>query len=219
MARITQLSEPKNLLSGIRASDGGMYIAGPAAASVMSDSGAEVIKIELPPHGDVYRYLSLIPGMPLSEHLFCWILDGRNRKSVALNLEDAAAREVLLKLVRTSDVFITNYQPALVRKFRLGYDELQPLNYLLIYAHITRYVATGDDGEEPGYDQTAYWARSGLMYTMYNADGEPCRAPTGFGDHPTAMTLFASIMLGLFQRQTSGKGIKVATSLMANGVR
>jgi len=198
--------------------DCGTYIAGPAAASIMADFGAEVIKIERPPHGDPYRYLSKLPGMPLTDHLFCWILDGRNRKSVALNLEDDAARDVLLKLVRTSDVFITNYQPALVRKFRLGYDELQPLNDRLIYAHVTGYGATGDDVDEPGYDQTAYWARSGLMYTMYNADGEPCRAPTGFGDHPTAMTLFASIMLGLFQRQTSGKGIKVATSLMANGV-
>src|SRR5215467_5266942 len=212
------LSQGENLLSGIRVIDCGTYIAGPAAASIMSDFGAEVIKIERPPHGDPYRYLSTIPGMPISEHLFCWILDGRNRKSLALNLDHDAAREVLLKLVRTADVFITNYQPALVRKFRLEYDELKSLNHRLIYAHVTGYGETGDDVDEPGYDQTAYWARSGLMYTMYNAGGEPWRAPTGFGDHPTAMTLFASTMLGLFQRQASGKGIKVSTSLMANGV-
>ena len=156
--------------------DCGTYIAGPAAASIMADFGAEVIKIERPPHGDPYRYLSKIPGAPLSDHLYCWILDGRNRKSVALNLEDDAARDALLKLVRTADVFITNYQPALVRKFRLGYSELRPLNERLIYAHVTGYGETGADVDEPGYDQTAYWARSGLMYTMYNADGEPCRA-------------------------------------------
>src|SRR5260370_13395495 len=137
MARITQLSEPKNLLSGIRVIDCGTYIGGPGAASIMSACGAEVIKIERPPHGDPYRYLSMIPGMPLSEHLFCWILDARNRKSLALNLDDDAAREVLLRLVRTADVFITNYQPVLVRKFRVGYEELQPLNDRLIYAHFT----------------------------------------------------------------------------------
>lgn len=197
--------------------DCGTYIAGPAAASIMSDFGAEVIKIERPPHGDPYRYLSTLPGMPLSEHLFCWILDGRNRKSVALNLEDNAAREVLLRLVRTADVFITNYQPALVQKFRVSYEELQPLNERLIYAHITGYGENGDEVHEPGYDQTAYWARSGLMWTMHNADGEPCRAPTGFGDHPTSMTLFAAIMIGLYRRQTTGQGSKVSTSLMANG--
>lgn len=211
------MSEPANLLSGIRVIDCGTYIAGPAAATIMADFGAEVIKIERPPHGDPYRYLSTIPGMPLSEHLFCWILDGRNRKSLALNLEDDAARDALLKLVGTADVFITNYQPALVKKFRVGHDDLQPLNPRLIYAHVTGYGETGDDVNEPGYDQTAYWARSGLMYTMYNADGEPCRAPTGFGDHPTAMTLFAAIMLGLYRRAISGQGSKVSTSLMANG--
>jgi formyl-CoA transferase len=211
------LSDP-TLLSGIRVIDCGTYIAGPAAATIMADYGAEVIKIERPPIGDPYRYLSTLPGMPITEHLFCWILDARNRKSLALNLEDAAARDVLLKLVRTADVFITNYQPALIRKFRTGYDDLRPLNEKLIYAHVTGYGETGPDVDEPGYDQTAYWARSGLMHTMHNADAEPCRAPTGFGDHPTAMTLFAAIMLALYRRAVSGVGSKVSTSLMANGV-
>lgn len=183
----------------------------------MADFGAEVIKIERPPHGDPYRYLSTIPGMPLSEHLFCWILDGRNRKSLALNLEDDLAREVLLKLIRTVDVFITNYQPAMVKKFRTRYEDLEPLNQRLIYAHVTGYGEAGPEVDEPGYDQTAYWARSGLMHTMHNADAEPCRAPTGFGDHPTAMTLFAAIMLALYRRAVSGRGSKVSTSLMANG--
>jgi formyl-CoA transferase len=211
------LTEPTNLLSGIRVIDCGTYIAGPAAATILADFGAEVIKIERPPHGDPYRYLSLVPGMPLSEHLFCWMLDGRSRKSVALNLEDQAARAVLLKMVERADVFITNYQPALVEKFRVGYDDLRTLNPRLIYAYVTGYGETGDDMHEPGYDQTAYWARSGLMWTMHNADAEPCRAPTGFGDHPTAMTLFAAIMLGLYRRTVSGEGSKVSTSLMANG--
>lgn len=183
----------------------------------MSDFGAEVIKIERPPYGDPYRYLSTIPGMPLSEHLFCWILDGRNRKSVALNLEDDAAREVLLRLVGTADVFITNYQPALIKKFRVSYEDLQPLNARLIYAHVTGYGEKGADVDEPGYDQTAYWARSGLMFSMHNADAEPSRSVTGFGDHPTAMTLFGAIMLALYRRVITGEGSKVSTSLMANG--
>ena len=198
--------------------DCGTYIAGPAAATIMADYGAEVIKIERPPIGDPYRYLSTIPGMPITEHLFCWILDARSRKSLALNLEIDAAREVLLKLVRTADVFITNYQPALIRKFRTGYDDLRPVNERLIYAHVTGYGEAGPDVDEPGYDQTAYWARSGLMHSMHNADAEPCRAPTGFGDHPTAMSLFAAIMLALYRRAVSGVGSKVSTSLMANGV-
>ena len=79
--------------------DCGTYIAGPAAAVVMSDFGADVIKIERPPYGDPYRYLSLVPGMPVSPLHYCWILDGRNKKSVALDLNDHAAREALLAIV------------------------------------------------------------------------------------------------------------------------
>ncbi len=197
--------------------DCGTYIAGPAAAAVMADFGAEVIKIERPPHGDPYRYLSRLPGMPVSDLAYCWILDGRNKKSIALNLEEDLGREVLLKLVATADVLITNYQPSLIRKFRLGYEDLLPLNERLIYAQVTGYGDAGEEAERPSYDQTAYWAHSGLMFAMHNADAEPCRSPTGFGDHPTAMTVFGGIMVGLYRRAITGKGMKVSTSLVANG--
>ena len=97
------------ILSGLRVIDCGTYIAGPAAATVMSDFGAEVIKIERPPHGDPYRYLPLVPGMPTGNADYCWILDGRNKRSLALNLGAAAGREILLELIASADVFITNY--------------------------------------------------------------------------------------------------------------
>src|SRR5215510_4869681 len=110
------MPEPSNILSGLRVIDCGTYIAGPAAATIMSDFGAEVIKIERPPHGDPYRRLSFFPGMPVSEHNYCWMLDSRNKKSLALNLQDEAGREVLRRLVATADVFITNYPPKLAHK-------------------------------------------------------------------------------------------------------
>jgi crotonobetainyl-CoA:carnitine CoA-transferase CaiB-like acyl-CoA transferase len=205
------------ILSGLRVIDCGTYIAGPAAATVMSDFGADVIKIERPPHGDPYRYLPLVPGMPTGNADYCWILDGRNKRSLALNLGTNAGREILLKLVAAADVFVTNYQPELTRKFRITWDDLQPLNGTLIYAYVTGYGEAGDGAGQPGYDSTAYWARSGLMATMHYADGDPVQSPAGFGDHPTCMTLFAAIMMALYQRQRTGRGMKVSTSLMANG--
>jgi formyl-CoA transferase len=211
------MSQSQNLLSGIRVIDCGTYIAGPAAATVMSDFGAEVIKIERPPLGDPYRYLSRIPIMPVSDLLYCWILDNRNKKSIALNLGDDEGREVLLKLVETADVFITNYQPSLVHKFGIGFEDLQSLNDRLIYAHVTGYGEEGEDAEKPGYDMTAYWARSGLMGTMRYAGAEPCHSVPGFGDHPTSMTLFGGIMLALYRRGITGKGMKISTSLIASG--
>jgi formyl-CoA transferase len=183
----------------------------------MSDFGAEVIKIERPPHGDPYRYLPLVPGMPTGNTDYCWLLDGRNKRSLALNLAADAGRDILRKLAASADVFITNYQPDLTRKFRITWDDLRPLNDCLIYAYVTGYGELGDGAGQPGYDSTAYWARSGLMATMHYADADPVQSPAGFGDHPTCMALFAAIMMALYERQRTGRGMKVSTSLMANG--
>ena len=211
------MPEAGNILSGIRVVDCGTYIAAPAAAVVMSDFGADVIKVERPPYGDPYRYLSLVPGMPVSPILYCWILEGRNKRSLALDLTDEAARDVLLKLVATADVFITNYQQPLVRKFHVGYEDLAPINNRLIYAYLSGYGLSGDEADQPGYDLTAYWARSGLMSSMHNGDAEPAQSSAGFGDHPTSMALLAGILMGLYRRERTGKGMNVNTSLMANG--
>jgi crotonobetainyl-CoA:carnitine CoA-transferase CaiB-like acyl-CoA transferase len=208
----------KGILSGLRVIDCATYIAAPAAATILSDFGADVIKIERPPYGDPYRYLPSIPGMPTADENYCWILDARNKRSVALNLNDESGRDALIRMVSKADIFLTNYQPQLQRKFRLEYSDLEPINPRLIYASVTGYGEIGDDAEKPGYDATAYWARSGLMYHMHNGDAEPVQSTAGFGDHPTSVTLFASIMLALYQRQITGRGTKVYTSLMANGI-
>ncbi len=188
------------ILSGLKVIDCATYIAAPAAATLLADYGADVIKIERPPHGDPYRYLSLVPGMPESEKDYCWILDGRNKRSIALNLAEGLGCEVLMKLVSGADVFITNYQPELVRKFRLDYEGLSALNPRLIYAYLNGYGEQGPEVDLPGYDMTAYWARSGLMNTIHNADAEPSQSPAGFGDHPTSVALFSAILLALLQR-------------------
>ncbi len=211
------MATDKGILSDIRVIEVATYVLGPAAATVMSDFGAEVIKVERPRVGDPYRYLSFIPQMPKAEMNYCWLLDGRNKKSVALDLSNEAGREILLKLIARADVLITNYQPSVLRKLRLTYEELAPLNYRLIYASATGYGEQGDDVEEPGFDMTAYWARSGLMDAVHNADAEPTLSVAGMGDHPSSMALFGGIMLALYQRGRTGRGTKVSTSLMANG--
>ncbi|MEK6410726.1 MAG: CoA transferase [Acidobacteriota bacterium] len=211
------MSNSPNLLSGLRVIDCGTYIAGPAAATMMSDFGAEVIKIERPLGGDPYRYLSFLPGMPVSEHNYCWLLDARNKKSLALDLRDEAGREILRKLIATADIFITNYSPDLADKFQVRYEDIEPLNPRLIYAHITGYGEAGDDVNKPGYDTTAYWARSGLTGIMFDLTTATGATPCGTGDHPVALALFGAIMLALYRRQITGHGSKVSTSLMATG--
>ncbi|MGE0132432.1 MAG: CaiB/BaiF CoA transferase family protein [Blastocatellales bacterium] len=211
------MNDGQNILSGLRVIDCGAYIAGPATATIMSDFGAEVIKIERPPHGDPYRQLSFFPGMPVSEINYCWLLDARNKKSLALDLLDEAGREVLSRLVATADVFITNYPPEIARKLRVNYEEFAEINPRLIFAHITGYGEEGDDANQPGYDTTAYWARSGLTNIIYDLTTQTGATPCGSGDHPVSLALFGSIMLALYQRQMTGRGAKVTTSLMATG--
>jgi crotonobetainyl-CoA:carnitine CoA-transferase CaiB-like acyl-CoA transferase len=211
------MSDKPNLLSGLRVIDCGTYIAGPAAATIMSDFGAEVIKIERPEGGDPYRYLSFLPGMAESEHNYCWLLDARNKKSLALDLKAEAGQAVLRKLIATADVFITNYPPDLARRFRVRYEDIEPLNPRMIYAQITGYGEVGDDTNKPGYDTTGYWARSGLTGILFDLNTATGATPCGTGDHPVALALFGSIMLALYKRQMTDRGSKVSTSLMATG--
>jgi crotonobetainyl-CoA:carnitine CoA-transferase CaiB-like acyl-CoA transferase len=207
----------EGILSGVRVIDAATYIAAPAAATVMADFGAEVVKIERPPRGDPYRYLGQVTGMPVSEHNYCWMLDSRNKRSIALDLSVAEGREALIRLVARADVFITNFQASQLAKFRLAWDDLRAVNGRLVYASVTGYGESGPDAGRPGYDMTGYWARSGLMSFVHNGDSEPALSPAGFGDHPTSMALFGAIMMALYRRERTGRGSKVSTTLMACG--
>ncbi len=207
----------QGILTGIRVIDCGTYVAGPAAATVMSDFGAEVIKIERPGGGDLWRLFSKLPGVAKCDLDWCWVLTNRNKKSVALDLGRPEGREVLQRLVGTADVFVTNYQRTLLEKFRLTWDDLAPVNSRLVYAHLTGYGDAGEDADAPAFDALAYWARSGLMMSVTGSDGSPAAPRPGMGDHPTSMSMFGAIMLGLYRRERTGRGTRVTTSLLASG--
>ena len=206
------------ILEGIRVLDVGSFIFGPAAGTVMGDFGADVIKVEPPDIGDPYRYLTTIPPLPSCDVNYCWILDGRNKKSLALDLKDAEAHELLLELVRQADVFLTNYPPRVLESLSLRYEDLQPLNERLVFAHATGYGENGPELGKPGYDFTAWWGRSGLADVVRAPGSNPASSSPGMGDHPSAMSLFGAIMLALYRRERSGRGSKVGSSLLANGV-
>lgn len=205
------------VLEGIRVVEVATFVFGPAAATVMSDFGADVVKVENPRGGDPYRYLRELPPLPRCDQNYCWLLDSRNKRSVAADLKTDAGRGVVLDLARGADVFVTNYHPSVLADLRLRYSDLEPVNPRLVYAHATGYGELGPDVERPGYDATAWWARSGLMDAVRAGDADPGIATAGMGDHPSAMSLFGGILLALFARERSGRGTKVSTSLAANG--
>ena len=204
------------LLEGIRVIDAASFIAGPVATTVMADFGADVIKVE-PPGGDSYRIRNT--GYPANPYNFPWIVDNRSKRAIAIDLRTADGREVLHRLVRGADVFVTN--APLDGRARLGvrYEDLAVLNPRLIYASVTAYGERGEEAARPGFDSTALWARTGLMDLVRpSPEAPPSRSLPGMGDHPTGMTLFGAIMAALYQRERTGRGTMVSTSLMANGL-
>jgi crotonobetainyl-CoA:carnitine CoA-transferase CaiB-like acyl-CoA transferase len=207
------------IFEGLKVLDCASFIAAPAAATVLSDFGAEVIKIEPPGSGDPYRNLPNLPGYPHSEHNFAWLLESRNKRSLALDLSKPEGQAVLHRLVAEADVFITNFPPAVRGRLGMTYAELAPLNARLIYASFTGYGEKGEEANKPGFDSNAYWARSGLM-DLVRGDlaTTPARSVAGMGDHPCAMALYGAIVTALYKRERTGKGSHVSSNLMANGV-
>ncbi len=207
------------IFEGLRVIDCSSFIAAPGSATVLSDFGANVIKIEPPGAGDPGRNLARLPGAPKADVNYGWLLDNRNKRSLALNLAKPEGLAVLKRLVESADVFITNFPLAVRKKLGVGYDALSALNPRLIYASFTGYGETGDEAAKPGFDMTAWWARSGLMDGVrMDAESPPARANTGMGDHPAAITLFAAIAIALYDRERSGRGTQVGSSLIANGL-
>src|SRR5437867_3875780 len=205
------------IFDGLKVIDCASFIAGPAAATVMSDFGATVIKIEPPGAGDPYRRRAVpVPERPLNPG---FILDARNKKSLALDLRTEAGRGVLYRLVKDTDVFITNYPPPVRQRLKITYDDLAPLNERLIYASFTGYGETGPEANKPGFDATAWWARTGLMHLVRAGEAAtPARSLPGMGDHPSAMGTYGAIVTALYQRERTGKGNYVSSSLLANGL-
>src|SRR2546421_4589430 len=207
------------LFEGLRVLDCASFIAAPAAATVLSDFGAKVIKTEPRGSGDPYRNLPNLRGYPVSQHNFAWILESRNKRSFALALSRPEGQPVLYRLAGEADVFITNFPPAVRERLGLTYAKLAPLNERLIYASFTGYGEKGEEANKPGFDSNAYWARSGLMdLVRADASTTPARSVAGMGDHPCAMAFYGAIVTALYKRERTGKGSHVRSNLMANGI-
>jgi crotonobetainyl-CoA:carnitine CoA-transferase CaiB-like acyl-CoA transferase len=210
------MAEP--LFAGLKVIDCASYVAAPAAATVLADFGADVIKIE-PPGGDPWRSQYKRPGMPQTEHNHPWLMDSRNKRGLALDLKSEPGRAVLERLVSQADVFITNI-PLLGReRLRVRYADFAEKYPRLIYASLTAYGEEGDEAGKTGFDATAYWARTGLMDEVRpDHRAIPARSVPGMGDKPTAMALYGAIVTALYQREKTGRGSEVRASLLGSGM-
>lgn len=206
------------IFSDLKVIDCASVIAAPTAAMMLGDFGADVIKIEQPGDGDMLRMLSHVPTTPEAGNDWFWQLDGRNKRGLCLDLKHPKGMAILHRLVAQCDVFITNHPASVRNSLGLNYEDLAPLNETMIYASLTAYGEQGPERERKGFDQLAYWARSGLMDLMRAPDTTPTQGLPGMGDHPTGVALYAAIVTALLHRERTGEGGRVHTSLLANGL-
>jgi len=206
-----------NIFSGLKVVDFASFIAGPSAAVILSDFGADVIKVE-PPTGDTWRIGHKIPPQPQAKDAYPFQLANRNKRSITLDLKSPGAQSVLERLVRWADVFIVNTPHPARKKLKLEYEDVALWNPRLIYADLTGFGEKGPDATLPGFDITAYWARSGLLSMTRDAGSPPTWPVAGSGDNATAVGLYAAIVTALYRRERTGKGSYVTTSLLAEGV-
>jgi len=206
-----------NIFSGLKVVDLASFIAGPGAATILSDFGADVIKVE-PPTGDPWRNGHKIPPQPQANDAYPWHLANRNKRGIVIDLKSPSAQQVLERLVRWADVLIVNTPHPARKRLKLEYDDVAKWNPRLIYADLTGFGEKGPDADLPGFDITSYWARSGLLSMTRDAGEPPTWPVAGSGDNATAVGLYSAIVTALYRRERTGNGSYVTTSLLAEGV-
>jgi crotonobetainyl-CoA:carnitine CoA-transferase CaiB-like acyl-CoA transferase len=207
----------ENIFSGLKVVDLASFIAGPSAAVILSDFGADVIKVE-PPAGDMWRHGHQIPPQPQAKDPYPWHLANRNKRGITLDLKNPGSRRVVEKLVKWADVLIVNTPHPARKKLQLEFDDVAQWNPRLIYADVTGFGENGPDASLPGFDITSYWARSGLLSMTRDAGAPPTWPVAGSGDNATAVGLYSAIVTALYRRERTGKGSYVTTSLLAEGI-
>ena len=202
-------------VAGIKVVELGVWVAGPAAAGILADWGADVIKIE-PPAGDPGRLFGRMLGCDLGVNP-PFEMDNRSKRSIVLDLRADADRDAAFELLSDADVFVTNVRPGALQRLGLDFESVSARNPRLVYGMITGYGQTGPDADRAAYDVAAFWSRAGVAHLLTRPGDTPPFQRGGMGDHSAGMTLAAAICAALVARQRTGTGQLVSTSLYRQG--
>ncbi|WP_244932115.1 CoA transferase [Nocardioides sp. W7] len=193
---------PSGPLAGVRVIEAGQLLAGPFAGQLMGDMGADVIKVEPPGVGDPMRQWGREKAEGSS---LWWPVVGRNKRSVTLNLREAAGQELLVELIREADIFVENFRPGTLEKWNLGYDRLREINPRLVLVRVSGYGQTGPYSSRAGYGSIGE-AMGGLRYITGEPDRQPSRTGISIGDALAAMHATIGALAALRHRDITGDG-------------
>lgn len=212
------MSEVKRPLEGVKVVELATFIAAPCCARFLADLGAEVIKVEAPA-GDPLRYTAVNEGRPQDQkENTSYDLENAGKTCVCLNTKTAAGREALEKLIAGADIFITNWRQNPLKKAALDYDTLHAKYPKLVYGFVSGYGEKGPDKDLPGFDFTAFFARGGVLGTLFDKDSLPMLTIAGFGDHQVGMYLASGVLAALYRARETGIGDRVVVSLFHSAI-
>lgn len=205
-------------LEGIKVVELASFVAAPAAGRMLAEMGADVIRVESTA-GDPWRFYGVNCGLPVAdEENPLFDLYNLGKRDIQLDTKTPEGKEILLRLLGEADVFITNNRLKSLVRAGLDYDSLKDCFPKLIYGLVTGYGQTGPDVDAPGYDGVAFFSRSGMLADMAEPGGYPASAPGCVGDGATGAALFGGICAALLNRERTGMGDFVETSLFGNAV-
>jgi crotonobetainyl-CoA:carnitine CoA-transferase CaiB-like acyl-CoA transferase len=206
-------------LEGIKVVEMGVFVAGPAAGAVLSDWGADVVKIENPAGGDPIRGLVSLGLAAVEPEVNPALeLENRNKRSVALDVSKPEGREVVLRMLASADVFLSNFRTAALERAGLGYEAVKRVNPRIIYATLNGYGTRGPDKDRAAFDYAAFWARSGAMAALAEPGGMPPTQRPAMGDHPAGLHLAGAVSAALYNREKTGVGQAIHISLFQVGI-
>lgn len=207
-------------LEGIRVLDLSNFLAASTAGRIMAEWGADVIKIE-PPQGDTYRNNGPYMGIPIYDRGKqgnpSYDNENSNKRWIAVNLKSEKGKEIFFRLLDTADVLITNYRHQALKKLGISYEDLKERYPALVYGVILGYGPKGPAKDKPGFDYTAFYARSGLMADAAPRGQDLLNTVAGLGDHFAATALVAGVNAALVKRARTGSGDMVEASLFQAG--
>ena len=201
---------------GLKVVELSTWILAPSCAAMLGDWGAEVIKIENTITGDPFRWFLAVVGLDEREvPVSLFGHDNRNKRGMAIDVKKNEGIEIIYKLVKETDIFITNVPKKSLERLKLDFESLFSLNNRLIYGAATGFGDKGPDSDKPGYDSTAFWARSGLMSGLSVGDQPPVHQQyPGIGDQVSGLVFFGGVMLALYNREKTGRGQQIDLSLL-----
>lgn len=209
------------VMEGVRILEVAQFTFVPAAGAVLSDWGADVIKIEHPVRGDAQRGIQMLQRLAVNPQRSALMQHpNRGKRSVGVDISTPEGREVLYEIAKTADVFLTNYLPSARQKLGIDLEHIRAANPDIIYVRGSAFGDKGPERDKGGFDSTAYWARGGsaMMVTPVELDGPLLQPGPAYGDTIGGMNIAGGIAAALFHRERTGKATEVDVSLLSSGI-